>query len=460
MNSELLPPPNKSWNDVLEELPQEEKLEILKLLRDNEAVAISDDWFFQARREQLEPPGDWFIWAQIAGRGFGKNWTASHWLINEHEQGLAENSCIVAATSNDLVRYCLNGPSGIMSLAPKRFYPEYKTQSNKLIWPNKTETHLFTSEKPRRLRGGNFDRAWCDELSYWQYVEDTWDMLMFGLRHGDIVKCIVTMTPRPIPLVKELIARNGKDVFITSGSTYDNLHNLSSVFRDKVIKRYEGTRLGRQELEGVVLMDVEGALWDHEMIDELRIEDRPSLKKIVVSLDPSVTSGQRADEAGLCVVGLGNNDHCYVLADISGQYSTKKWVQMAIGAYHSFGANHIVAEKNNGGDLIRDVIHNEDANVPVKLVSASTGKVARAEPVSMLYEQKRVHHIGFFPELEDEMCMFVPGDVKGKDSPNRVDALVWGITDLIVKKRLKAGTWGRNADKQRRKSIFAGAYYG
>ncbi len=457
MISDLLPPPKKSWNDVLAELSEEDRDEILALLRDNEAVAASDDWFLQARREQLEPPGDWVIWALIAGRGFGKNWSASHWLINEHEQGHAKNSCIIAATSNDLVRYCLSGPSGILSLAPARFTPEYKTQHNKLVWPDKSETHLFTSEKPRRLRGGNFDRAWCDELSYWQYVDDTWDMLMFGLRHGESVKCIVSMTPRPIPLVRELIARNGKDVFVTSGSTYENEKNLSKVFKDKIIKKYEGTRMGRQELLGEVLMDVEGALWDHQMIDELRIEHRPEFKQIVVAVDPSVTSGQNADETGIVVVGKANNDHCYVLADISGQHAPRKWASLVVGAYHSYGANHVVAEKNNGGELITEVIHNEDPNIPVKLVSASVGKVARAEPVSMLYEQKRVHHIGFFPYLEDEMCMFVPGEMGPKVSPNRADALVWGITDLIVKRKMRAGTWGRSADKKRRKPMFVGA---
>ncbi len=452
MISELLPPPKMCWNDVLAKLPEAERDEILDALRDNEAVAVSNDWFLQARREQLEPPGDWFIWTLMAGRGFGKNWTASHWLINEHEQGFAENSCIIAATSNDLVRYCLNGPSGILSLAPPRFSPEYKTQQNKLVWPNGTETHLFTSEKPRRLRGGNFDRAWCDELSYWQYVDDTWDMLMFGLRHGEVVKCVITMTPRPIPLVRELISRDGKDVYITAGTTYDNIHNLSRVFKDKVIKRYEGTRLGRQELEGLVMLDVEGALWDHDMIDELRVKERPELQYIVVGVDPSVTSGEKADETGIVVVGKGANDHCYVLADISGQYSPRKWAQLVVGAYHSFGANKVIAEKNNGGELIEINIKNEDANIPVELVHASVGKVARAEPVSMLYEQNRVHHVGNFPIMEDEMCMFVPGDIKAKDSPNRVDALVWAISKLIVKKRLRAGTWGRKADKRRQRN--------
>ena len=282
-------------------------------------------------------------------------------------------------------------------------------------------------------------------------------MLMFALRHGDTVKCVISMTPRPIPLVRELMSRKDKDVYMTGGTTYENLHNLSPIFRDLVIKRYEGTRLGRQELEGAVLMDVEGALWDHEMIDELRVTAHPDLKRIVVALDPSVTSGANADEAGLVVVGKGLNDHAYVLADYSGKMSTKKWAQKAVAAYHTFNANHIVAEKNNGGELIRDVIHNEDSTIPVKLVSASVGKVARAEPVSMLYEQKRCHHVSSFPHLEDEMCMFVPGDIKAKDSPNRVDALVWGVTDLIVKKKLRAGTWGRKADKSRRNSQYVGA---
>ncbi len=438
---ELYPPPHQSWKQVVANLPEDKREAVLASLSDTESGVLLDDWFFTARREQLPPLSDWFIWVMMAGRGFGKNYSGSHWLIDQHLTQGKENSAIVAATASDLRRYCLEGPSGIMSLAPRHFYPEYKKSQTKLVWPNGTETHLFTSEKPNRLRGANHDAAWCDELSYWTYAEEAWDMLMLTLRHGTDVKCMVTMTPRPVPAVRSLLLREGKDVAVTRGATMDNFDNLSETFQTQIITQYAGTRLERQEIYGELLLDVEGALWEHEQLEELRIMDEPELRRIIIGVDPSTTSGENADEVGIIVVGQDKNNKGYVLGDYSGVMSPKKWASKVVSLYHAYGANKVVAEKNQGGEMISTIIHNEDEFVPIDLVHASKGKVARAEPVALLYEQHRIHHVGIHAKLEDEMCMFVPGDIH--DSPNRVDAMVWAFTGLLLTTRQRAGVWGR-----------------
>lgn len=443
----MYPPPHTSWFQVAAKLPADKREALFRSLRDDEAASIADDWMFRARREQLPPPGDWFLWMIVAGRGFGKNFAGSNVFIEAHRRGLAKNSGIVAATVGDLRKYCIDGPSGIISLAPKSFQPKFipsRAGGGLLEWPNGSTTNLYTSEKPRRARGANLDFIWCDELSWWQYPQEMWDNLMFGLRFGR-PRIMVTMTPRPIPLVKELVAmEDGKSVIITRGSTYDNIDNLATIYIDKVIKPYEGTTLGRQELGGELLMDVEGALWNHEQIERLSVSSPDRFDQIIVAVDPSTSS--QGDECGIVSVGRIKK-HGYVLGDHSLRGSPGTWARKAITVYHTLKEQSasalIVAEKNQGGEMVSTILNDIDSAVPVRLVHASVGKVARAEPVAAIYEQNRVSHCGHFPKLEDEMCLFVPGEMK--ESPNRVDALVWGMTYLLIKSRGigRAGTWGR-----------------
>ncbi len=455
---ELLPPPKQSWKSVLAKLSHAEQERILMTLREEEIVALNQDWFLTARREQFPPShNNWFIWVLMAGRGFGKNFAGANWIINEHQFGGAKNSAIIAATSGDLRRNCIDGPSGVVQIAPSWFRPEYKPTQNKLVWPNGTETHLYTSEKPERLRGPNHDRAWGDELSYWRYAHQVWDNLMMTMRYGSDNKFVITMTPRPIEIVRRLEDRSkmeNSDTIFSRGSSYDNLQNLSGEFAE-TIKRYKGTHLERQEIYGEYTGDVDGALWTRHLIDQNRREEVPSkLIRIVVGVDPAVTGGEYADLTGIVVVGLvsGKDPHAYVLGDYSMKGSPSEWAKKVVQVYHHHDASLVVAEKNQGGEMVSEVLRNVDRDLPIKLVHASKGKVARAEPVALLDEQHRIHHIGVLPELEDEMCAFVPGDMK--ESPDRVDARVWAITELLVKSR-RGGTWGRGVRKVRDRIIQA-----
>jgi len=443
---ELLPPPRQSWKSVLSKLPHEKQDAILATLQEEEITALNQDWFMTARREQFPPTHkDWFIWVCMAGRGWGKNFTGANWIINEHQFGGAQNSSIVAATAADLRRSCIEGASGIIQLSPPWFRPDHKPTQSKLVWPNGTETQLYTSEKPERLRGPNHDRAWCDELSYWRYPQQVWNNLMMTMRHGSDNKVIITMTPRSIPIVKKLEEREKRensDTIFSRGSSYDNLANLSGEFAE-TIKRYKGTHLERQEIYGELTSEADGALWSRALIEQNRLDAPPAkLTRVVVGVDPSVTGGEYSDEAGIVVVGIigGKLPHAYVLGDYSLKGSPETWAKKVAQVYHHHEANLVVAERNQGGELVRDILKNVDDSMPIKLVFASKGKVARAEPVSLLYEQHRIHHIGVLPRLEDEMVSFVPGDVV--ESPNRVDACVWALTELMVKSK-RGGTWGR-----------------
>jgi phage terminase large subunit-like protein len=444
---ELLPPPKQSWKSVLAKLPEEKQRSILAALSEEEVIALNQDWFLSARREQFPPPHmNWFIWIILAGRGFGKTWSGANWILNEHQFGGAKESAIVAATSSDLRRNCVEGPSGLIQIAPPWFRPDHKPTQNKIVWPNGTVTHLYTSEKPERLRGPNHDRAWCDEMSYWRYVHQVWDNLMMTMRYGSDNKCVITMTPRPIRIIKDFQER--RDVIFSRGSSYDNLSNLSGEFAE-IIKKYKGTHLERQEIYGEITGDVDGALWSRAIIDANRVDKVPSkMNRVVIGVDPSITGGQYADEAGIVAAGLvgGKEPHGYVLGDYSLRGSPEKWAKKAVWAYHHHSANLIIAERNQGGEMVGEVLKNVDASVPVKLVHASKGKVARAEPVALLDEQHQIHHVGVFPEMEDEMASFVPGDIT--ESPNRVDARVWALSHLMVKSK-RGGTWGRRFSKRK-----------
>jgi predicted phage terminase large subunit-like protein len=305
-----------------------------------------------------------------------------------------------------------------------------------LTWPNGAIATTFSAEEPERLRGPQHDAAVCDELGSWARPE-TWDMLQFGLRLGDNPRCLVATTPRPTKLIRELLAREAGDVVVTRGSTYENRANLAPGFFNQVIRKYEGTRLGRQELEAEILDDVPGALWNRTLLDELRwppYRGVPELERVVVAIDPAVTSGEEADETGVIVAGKDANGHGYVLDDQSGRYPPTDWARRAVELYRKHKADRIVAEINNGGEMVEATLRVVDPNVPFTAVHATRGKVVRAEPVAALYEQRRVHHAGSFPTLEDQQCAFT-ADLDRKSagiSPDRVDALVWALTELLV----------------------------
>ncbi len=319
----------------------------------------------------------------------------------------------------------IEGESGILAICPPDERPKYLSQKRRLEWPNGAKSLIFTADEPERLRGKQHMKLWADELAAWRYPE-SWDQASLGLRLGDCPQAIVTTTPKPTRLVKELIA--DPTTIITRGSTYDNRDNLADAFVQKVVKRYEGTRLGRQELNAEILDDNPGALWKRSDIDAQRVTTAPAMKRIVVAIDPAVTGNADSDETGITVNGLGSDDHGYLLADLSMRGTPDEWAKVAVNAYHDWKADRIIGETNNGGDMIETVIRMVDKNVSYKAVHASRGKITRAEPISALYEQKRCHHVGFFPVLEDQMCDYDPDT--SKYSPDRMDANVWGFTEL------------------------------
>jgi len=306
--------------------------------------------------------------------------------------------------------------------------PSYEPSKRRVTFSNGATAVAYSADKPDRLRGPNHDLAWADELAAWRYM-DAWDQLMLGLRLGDQPRVVVTTTPRPIPIVRRLAADDTGKVHLTTGSTYENAANLSPEFIDEMRRRYEGTRLGRQELEAQIIDDVDGALWERANIDEHRSHQPPPLRRVVVAIDPAVTAGEDSAETGIVVAGVDSAGRGYVLDDRSLRASPGDWAAAAVAAYHTHKADVIVAEANQGGDLVSTLIRTVDDRVPVRMVRASRGKRTRAEPVAALYEQGKVHHVGFLTALEDQLCSWVP-DIG--DSPDRLDALVWALTELMI----------------------------
>jgi predicted phage terminase large subunit-like protein len=392
-------------------------------------AALIDDWAARARPEQLPPTGDWTTWLFCAGRGAGKTRAGSEWVrsITSKTGRLA----LVGATAADVRDVMVEGESGILAICPDRDRPTYEPSKRRLIWASGAIATMYSSEEPDRLRGPQHGAAWCDELGAWRNAEETWSMLQFGLRIGTKPRQLVTTTPRPIKLLRELLARDGQDVRVTRGSTYDNRANLAPSFFSQIVRQYEGTRLGRQELNAEILEDVQGALWTREMIEAARVkpENMPEMQRIVVAIDPAVSVSEDSDETGIIVAGKGVDGRAYVLADLSGKFSPSEWASIATNAFHRWRADRIIAESNQGGAMVESTIRVVDPNTPVTLVHASRGKIVRAEPVSALYEQKRVSHAGVFPDLEDQLCSFSPGS---KDSPDRLDALVYALTELAL----------------------------
>lgn len=325
----------------------------------------------------------------------------------------------------------IEGESGILACAPPDFRPEFIPSLKKLIWPNGVESHIYYGSEPNKARGPQSDFLWADELAKWNRPEETFDNLLMGLRLGPNPLCIVTSTPRPTKFLMELERRTDKQgrasTVTTRGKTQDNFKNLSPVFISTIISKYEGTRLGRQELEGEFLSDNPDALWKRSDIDQNKVREIPQLSYVVVGVDPAATSKAGADDTGIIAAGRDGTGHYYILGDYTIHDTPQAWGTAAITAYNKHKANIIVGETNNGGEMVEHTIRTIDSSVPFRAVHASRGKAVRAEPVSALYEQGKIHHFGSFPELEDQLCEWMPG----AESPDRLDALVWSISFLM-----------------------------
>ena len=384
-------------------------------------------WTHQLARVEQLPTNDksWNTWLYLAGRGAGKTRTAAEWLAYQASSNPRTRWAIAAPTYGDVRDTCAEGESGIVRVLQEYgTLKDYNRSIGEIFLTNGSRIKLFSGEEPDRFRGPQFHGGWFDELAAFKYP-DAWDQYQFGLRLGEFPQTIVTTTPRPTKLIKDLITRDG--VQVQRGSTFDNAKNLAASALAELKLRYENTRLGRQELYGEILDNVEGALWTREMIETARVDTAPPLVRVVVAIDPAVTSAATSDETGIVAAGIGNNGDYYILSDKSLRASPDAWARQAVMLYHEYKADKIIAETNNGGDMVIMLLKQVDASVPTKKVTATRGKQLRAEPISSLYEQGRVHHVGYFADLEVQMCEWTP---LSNESPDRLDALVWASTEL------------------------------
>lgn len=386
------------------------------------------------------PPGadlDWLVWLLMSGRGFGKTWVGASWTAEQALTYPGSAWAVIAPTFSDTRRVCIEGSSGLLTALTKDEISSYRRNDLEIELVNGSIIYGFSADRPDRVRGSNLWGGWADELASWRY-EATWhEGLMPALRIGEKPRMLVTTTPRGTTLLRELAGRDDGTVHITQGSTLENQANLSEVALTELYRRYGGTRIGRQELEGELIGDVEGALWQRAWLEEGRLRPAisietgkavlPPLIRVVVAMDPSTTSKSSSAEFGIMVVGLGTNGHVYLLEDLSGRMTPGKAMRAAVQAYYEHEADRIVGEINNGGDFIEELLRTVDENVSYRTVTASRGKAVRAEPISAVYEQGRAHHIGTYPLLEDQLCSWTPLD---RESPDRLDALVWGMTEL------------------------------
>ena len=438
-------PQRKITADTLRQLPAPKVKKLFEELGPLKTEELKHDWNFWARDNQLEPDGsEWNTWFINAGRGFGKTRSGVEWVRENVKRG-CKRIAAVASTNSDIERVMVKGESGFLSVCwkgdktyagKKMGFPEWSPTKRTLTWENGAQVQFFSAEEPERLRGPQFELAWCDETAAWNKDMDTWSMLQFCMRLGKHPRIMVTTTPKPTKLIRQIL-KDPKTV-VTTGSTFDNSANLAGTYLKAVKEQYEGTRLGRQELYAEVLEEAQGALWTTAMLDDASVkhETVPDLSRIVVALDPAVTSNAESDMTGIVVAGIDVNGIAYVLGDYTDRLSPQGWASKAIELYHQYQADRIVAEVNQGGDMVKTTIHGEDETVPYKAVRASRGKFARAEPISALYERGIVKHVSNPPdgsslnELETQMRTWEPLGSIG--SPDRLDALVWAITDLSL----------------------------
>jgi phage terminase large subunit-like protein len=436
-----------AWLDLIADKSVEELQRQLRIMRAGGIEHVWNDPDPRLRNllpHQQWPEGeDWTVWLLLGGRGAGKTRAGAEWVRDFVERRKdPARIALVSETYADGREVMIDGNSGLSSIGPDDRRPVYEPSRRRLVWPTGSVGYVFSSEDPDGIRGHQFDAAWSDELSKWKHAEETWSNLQLALRLGARPRQAVTTTPRPTALLKRILAAKGT---VTSrATTYDNAQNLSRAFLDEIAAAYEGTSLGRQELLGELVEDVAGALWTHEMISVSRISVPQgfhlSLDRIAVAVDPPVTAGENADECGIIVAGVMRGeagDIAFVLADRSeGRLSPRQWAARAVAAFHEFKADRILVETNQGGDMVREIVRGIDPAVPVREAHASRGKRLRAEPVAALYERGLVRHVAAFPKLEDQMTNFTG---EGSKSPDRLDALVWALWDLMLRPKSAPG---------------------
>jgi len=385
------------------------------------------DWALWARPNQVRPAGDWSVWMILAGRGFVKTRVGAETVRGWHADGFRHIN-LIGRNSTEADEVMVDGESGLLACCQPDERPKYFKSKKRIVWPNGAVSRVFSAEEPDALRGPQSDKLWADEVASWRYDEDTWDQAQFGLRLGANPQAVVTTTPRPTKFIRKLLAE--KTTLTTRGTTYENRSNLARKFFEKIITKYEGTRLGRQELNAELLDDNPNALFKLSDIEGARVAKLPPLTRIVVAMDPATTSNEESDEWGIIAAGQDGRDpaHFYVIADESAIYTPDEAAKAAVRLYHRLGADRLIGEANNGGDMIEALVRHQDANVAYKKVTASRGKTIRAEPISSLYEQHRAHHHGMFATLEDQMTTWNPK--VDDESPDRVDGMVWALTEL------------------------------
>jgi phage terminase large subunit-like protein len=413
-------------------LDKEARKACLASLAPLEREALWFDWRFWARPDQLPPEGDWIYWLILAGRGAGKTragteavreWVKTFPIVN-----------LIGPTADDVRDVMVLGESGLLACCPPHERPRYARASALLCWPNGATSQLFSAEEPDRLRGKQHMKLWCDELAAWRRPE-AFEQALLGLRLGDRPQAVITTTPRPIRIIRQLL--DDKDAIVTRGATFDNAAHLAEGFLKRIAARYQGRAIGRQELFAEILQEAPGALWTRDLIERHRIQPNAApgdYAEIVVAVDPPATSGARADECGIIVAGKTAKGAMYVLADLTSQGDTPAtWAGRVVSAYRNFRANRVVAEVNNGGAMVAEVLRQSEPNLPVRSVTATRGKFLRAEPVAAAYERGVVHHVGVFAKLEDQLCALTPDfDARSAGySPDRADALVWALADLL-----------------------------
>ncbi|MDE2013583.1 MAG: DNA-packaging protein [Alphaproteobacteria bacterium] len=387
---------------------------------------LLDEWSFWARDEQRPPPGPWRIWLFLGGRGSGKTRAGAEWVAAGIRAGAMRRVALIGATFADVRSVMIEGVAGLLAVSPGA---QYEPSNARVKWPGSGAiAHVLSAEEPDSIRGHQFDAAWCDEFCKWKDPQGALDMALMALRIGADPRLAITTTPRAIPALKDLLS--APDVAVTRGKTRDNIANLAPGFYDTMQARFGGTRLGRQELDAELIEDNDRALWQRGWIEAARVREAPPLMRIVVALDPPATA--HGDECGIVVAGISEEAHAYVLADRSAAgLSPAGWAARVLDAYEEFSADVIVAEANQGGDMVKAVLTQELETAPVKLVHATRDKRTRAAPAAALYERGVVHHVGAFAELEDQLCQY---DGSGS-SPDRLDALVWALADLFPQKR-------------------------
>ena len=413
----------------MQETTEQTLIKQVQNLTKEQAIKKLFDWRSElnARPNQIAPDGNWTTWLILAGRGFGKTRTGAEWIRERVESGMSKRIALIGKTPADVRDVMIEGESGLLNISPPYNMPTYEPSKRRLTWDNGAIAQTFSSYEPDQLRGSQFDTAWADEMASWEYPEETWDNLMFALRLGEKPQVCVTTTPRPLQLLINL--RDAKTTVLTKGTSYDNRENLNQQFFDSILSKYKNTRLGMQEIYAEILEESDNAMWKREWLDEGRLQEAPQeLERVVVAIDPAVTSKKTSDETGIIVAGKDSEGKFYVLNDSSARYTPSAWSEKAIMLYNQYECDKIIAEVNNGGQLVEHTLRTQSENVPYKSVHASRGKRTRAEPIASLYEQNKVHHIGNFERLENQLCNWEANS--GDPSPDRLDALVWALTEL------------------------------